>query len=68
MNSMQIVLAVYAFIWYETEHPNADTAILNSALQKRVYKEVPVGITTSHNMVCMLDKAIYGVKQAANEW
>ncbi|POM69237.1 Hypothetical protein PHPALM_14496 [Phytophthora palmivora] len=37
----------------------------NSDLEEYVYMEVPCGIRDAGNMMCRLDKAIYGLKQAA---
>eukprot|EP00644_Phytophthora_capsici_P018114 jgi/Phyca11/114063/e_gw1.25.92.1 len=50
------------------EQLDADTAFLNSDLEDRVYMEVPDGVGNGEDLVCLLNKAIYGLKQAASAW
>ncbi|GMF35814.1 unnamed protein product [Phytophthora fragariaefolia] len=68
MNSIRVVLAVCVADAYVMEQLDADTAFLNSDLVDRVYMKVLFGIENARNYVCRLDKAIYGLKQAANAW
>ncbi|KAE8880335.1 Retrovirus-related Pol polyprotein from transposon TNT 1-94 [Phytophthora fragariae] len=68
MNSIRVVLSVVVAEAYVTEQLDADTAFLNSDLKEQVSMEVPYGITNAENMMCKLDKAIYGLKQAASAW
>uniref|UniRef100_A0AAV1UZN7 Reverse transcriptase Ty1/copia-type domain-containing protein n=1 Tax=Peronospora matthiolae TaxID=2874970 RepID=A0AAV1UZN7_9STRA len=68
MNSIRVVLAVVVTKGYVTEQLDVDTAFLNSDLKEEVYTEVPNGIANAEKMMCKLDKAIYGLKQAANAW
>ncbi|CAI5723456.1 unnamed protein product [Peronospora farinosa] len=68
MNSIRLVLAVVVAKVYVTEQMDADTAFLNSDLKEEVYMEVPNGIKNAEKMMCKLDKAIYGLKQAASAW
>ncbi|CEG45218.1 polyprotein [Plasmopara halstedii] len=68
MNSIRVVLAVTVKEKYVTEQLDADTAFLNSDLKERVYMEVPYGIEDAGGYMCRLDKAIYGLKQAASAW
>jgi hypothetical protein len=68
MNSIRVVLSVVVAKAYVTEQLDADTAFLNSDLKEQVFMEVPYGITNAENMMCKLDKAIYGLKQAASAW
>ncbi|KAE8952004.1 hypothetical protein PF005_g33284 [Phytophthora fragariae] len=66
MNSIRVVMSVVVAKAYVTEQMDADTAFLNSDLKEQVFMEVPYGITNAENMMCKLDKAIYGLKQAAS--
>ncbi|KAJ8554708.1 hypothetical protein ON010_g9775 [Phytophthora cinnamomi] len=66
MNSIRVVLAVCMADGYVMEQLDADTAFLNSDLTVRVYMEVPLGIGNGADNVCVLNKAIYGLKQAAS--
>ncbi|KAE9023991.1 hypothetical protein PR003_g14064 [Phytophthora rubi] len=68
MNSIRVVLSVLVAKSYVTEQLDADTTFLNSGLQEQVFMEVPHGITNAESMMCKLDKAIYGLKQAASAW
>ncbi|CAK9801638.1 Copia protein [Anthophora plagiata] len=44
------------------------TAFLNGILKEEIYMKVPEGVTSKSNQVCKLNKAIYGLKQAARCW
>ncbi|KAG2773013.1 Copia protein [Phytophthora cactorum] len=68
MNSIRVVLSVVVAKTYVTEQLDVDTAFLNSDLKERVYMEVPYGIKNAENMMCQLNKAIYGLKQATSAW
>ncbi|OWY94167.1 polyprotein, partial [Phytophthora megakarya] len=68
MNSIRVVLSVVVVLEYVTEQSDADTAFWSGNLNERVYMEVPYGINNTKNMMCRLDKAIYGLKQAASAW
>uniref|UniRef100_A0AAV1UC16 Reverse transcriptase Ty1/copia-type domain-containing protein n=1 Tax=Peronospora matthiolae TaxID=2874970 RepID=A0AAV1UC16_9STRA len=68
MNSIRVVLSVCAAFAYQMEQLDADTAFLNSELEDRVYMEVPIGVENTQDYVCQLNKAIYGLKQAASAW
>lgn len=49
-------------------HMDVKTAFLNGILKEEIYMKVPEGITGKENHVCKLNKAIYGLKQAARCW
>uniref|UniRef100_A0AAV1UBQ4 Polyprotein n=1 Tax=Peronospora matthiolae TaxID=2874970 RepID=A0AAV1UBQ4_9STRA len=68
MKSIRVVLAVVVTKGYVTEQLDVDTAFLNSDIKEEVYMEVPNGIANAEKMMCKLDKAIYGLKQAASAW
>lgn len=65
MNSIWVVLAVCVADGYEMEQLDADTAFLDSEQSDRVCMETPSGVKTIGNHVRMLNKAIYGIKQAS---
>uniref|UniRef100_A0AAV1V6F8 Reverse transcriptase Ty1/copia-type domain-containing protein n=1 Tax=Peronospora matthiolae TaxID=2874970 RepID=A0AAV1V6F8_9STRA len=68
MNSIRVVLAVCAAHAFMMEQLDADTAFLNSTLVETVYMEAPCGAKNAKGMICKLNKAIYGLKQAASAW
>ena len=68
MNSIRVVLSVVVAKVYVTQQLDADTAFLNSDLKEQVFMEVSYGITNVQNMICKLDKANYGLRQAASAW
>ncbi|KAE8906867.1 hypothetical protein PF007_g22869 [Phytophthora fragariae] len=68
MNSIRVVLSVCAAYEYRMEQLDADTAFLNSKFKDRVYMVVPFGIENARDYQCQLNKAIYGLKQAASAW
>ena len=68
MNSIRVVLAMCVALQYVMEQLDVDTAFLNSKLMDRVYMEIPNGIKNADGQVCLLNKAIYGLKQAASAW
>ncbi|KAL7688948.1 putative reverse transcriptase, RNA-dependent DNA polymerase [Plasmopara halstedii] len=68
MNSIRVVLAVCAVLGYKMEQLDVDTAFLNSQLSDRVHMEVPIGVKGAQGFACQLNKAIYGLKQAASAW
>ena len=51
-----------------TDQLDADTEFLSSNLKEEVFMEVLNGIANAENMMCKMDKAIYGLKQAASTW
>uniref|UniRef100_A0AAV1UWP6 Reverse transcriptase Ty1/copia-type domain-containing protein n=1 Tax=Peronospora matthiolae TaxID=2874970 RepID=A0AAV1UWP6_9STRA len=68
VNSIRVALAVCAAHAYKMKQLDADTAFLNSTLVKTVYMEAPCGAKNAKGMICKLNKAIYGMKQAASAW
>ena len=44
------------------------TAYLNGLLKEEIYMVVPQGLPYDGNKVCILNKAIYGLKQASRCW
>ncbi|GMF28212.1 unnamed protein product [Phytophthora lilii] len=64
----RVVLSVVVAKAYVTQQLDVDTAFLNSKLKEQVFMEVPYGVPNADNMVCKLNKATYGLKQAASAW
>lgn len=43
-------------------------AFLNSVCKEELYPELPDGYKEEEDMVAMLNKTLYGIKQSAREW
>ncbi|CAH2091010.1 unnamed protein product [Euphydryas editha] len=52
----------------DIDHIDVTTAFLNGSLQEEIYMEQPPGFEIDNNKVCMLQKSIYGLKQASRVW
>jgi hypothetical protein len=50
------------------DHMDVVTAFLNGDLKEEVYMEQPEHYVSGGNKVCLLRKAIYGLKQASKAW
>jgi Reverse transcriptase (RNA-dependent DNA polymerase)/gag-polypeptide of LTR copia-type/GAG-pre-integrase domain/Integrase core domain len=70
--SLRIVLAFATIKDYEIEHLDVQTAFLNATLKEDIYMKQPeyyeVKSKGEKELVCKLNKSIYGLKQASNEW
>lgn len=54
----------------EITHLDVETAFLQGELEEKVYMQQPEGYVDPHhpNLVCKLNKAIYGLKQSGRVW
>ena len=50
------------------KHYDIEAAYLNGELSHEVYMLQPDGYRDGDNLVCKLQKSLYGLKQGANEW
>lgn len=52
------------------DHIDVTTAFLNSKLDEIIYMEQPTGFKpdNARDKVCLLNKSIYGLKQASRMW
>jgi len=70
--SLRILLAIATIKSYEIKHLDVQTAFLNATLKEEVYMKQPQNYEVESNngkeLVCKLNKSIYGLKQASNEW
>lgn len=70
MDSLRTMLAIAAEEDLEIHHMDVDTAFLNGDLHEEVFMSQPPGfIDPKHpRKVCLLKKAVPGLKQSAKEW
>ncbi len=70
--SLRIILALATILNYDIQHLDVQTAFLNATLKEEVYMKQPeyyeVKSKSGKELVCKLNKSIYGLKQASNEW
>ena len=70
--SLRILLAIATIKNYEIEHLDVQTAFLNAKLKEEIYMNQPEFYErksrSGKELVCKLNKSIYGLKQASNEW
>jgi hypothetical protein len=68
--SLRMLLALAALENWEIHQMDVKSAFLNGLLDEEIYMEQPEGFITpgQENKVCLLQKAIYGLKQASRAW
>ena len=68
--SLRLLLALAALEDWEIHQMDVKSAFLNGLLDEEIYMEQPQGfVDPEHpNKVCLLHKAIYGLKQASRAW
>jgi len=68
--SLRLLLALAALEDWEIHQMDVKSAFLNGLLDEEIYMEQPQGfINPDHpHKVCLLQKAIYGLKQASRTW
>ncbi|KAL7284388.1 hypothetical protein ACG7TL_001678, partial [Trametes sanguinea] len=68
--SIGYLLAHAALEDWDIESMDVKTAFLNGDLEEEIYMEQPEGwvVRGKENYVCLLKKAIYGLKQASRQW
>lgn len=64
ISSLRILFALAAKNNYTIKKFDVKTAFLYSKLTEQIFMEVPEGYQ-NNNKVCLLQKSIYGLKQAA---
>ena len=69
-SSIRSVLAIANQLDLEVHQMDVKTAFLNGDLENEIYMEQPEGYVgkSRPNMVCKLQKSLYGLKQSARCW
>ncbi|CAM9467817.1 unnamed protein product, partial [Phaeothamnion confervicola] len=72
MDSIRTVLAMVAQQSLYLHQMDVDSAYLNSPLEEEIYMKQPKGMEQygeqGQEMVCLLQRSLYGLKQAASNW
>lgn len=66
--SFRILISFSNHFNLKVHHMDVKTAFLNGTLQEEIYMHIPQGLSGGNDEVCKLNKAIYGLKQAARCW
>ena len=67
--SLRIILTLATLYDMDIHQMDVQTAFLNATMKEDVYMTQPEGYGNKHDdMVCKLNKTLYGTKQAPHEW
>ncbi|KAJ9531058.1 hypothetical protein QJQ45_000948 [Haematococcus lacustris] len=68
--TQRVLLSVAAARGWELQQLDVETAFLNAPVDegRLVYCQQPPGFETGQGLVCQLDKAVYGLRQAPRAW
>jgi transposase InsO family protein len=67
--TLRLLLAIATQRKLKIHHFDAKTAFLNGELKETIYMKQPEGfVDAKEELVCKLNKSIYGLKQAAKVW
>lgn len=65
ISSFRIIMSLANQYGLKIHHMDVKTAFLNGVLKEEIYMRAPPGLACAGNQVCRLNRAIYGLKQAA---
>lgn len=70
MQTIRVLLSIAAHHHWCTQQLDVSNAFLHGKLEDTVYMQQPAGFTNKDhpNHVCLLKKAIYGLKQSPRQW
>ena len=66
--TVRIILALAAQLGMKAKQYDVETAFLNGKLDQEIYMEQPEGFVKGANLVCKLQKSLYGLKQSPRIW
>lgn len=68
MATLRILLALANQKGWHVHQMDVKCAFLNGTLDEEIFMRQPAGFEKGKNLVCRLNKAIYGLKQASRNW
>ena len=68
MDSIRLVLAIYASKHWEVHHMDVKYAFIHGYIHDEIYMNHPEGYISDPYLVFKLNKSLYRLKQAQREW
>ena len=68
VTSVRIIIQITIQFKLIVEQLDVNNAYLNSEIDRPIYMVQPEGFVTNPNLVCKLNKSLYGLKQSARLW
>ena len=66
--TIRTILTLATSFHWDLQQIDINNAFLNGKLEKTVYMQQPPGFEHDSNLVCKLNKALYGLKKAPRAW
>lgn len=66
--SFRLLMSIANHYNLSVHHIDVKTAFLNGILEEEIYMETPEGMEYNADLVCKLNRSLYGLKQSARCW